>query len=62
MGKLYYKYGVMGASKTAEALMTKFRYEEIGQKCLFCKTRTDSRDGARTVKSRIGLVADEAAP
>lgn len=58
MSKLYFKYGVMGASKTAEALMTKFRYEEIGQKCLFCKSEVDARDGERTVKSRIGLSAE----
>jgi len=57
MGKLYFKYGVMGACKSAEALMTKYRYSEIGKEYLFCKTRRDDRDGARVVKSRIGLEA-----
>ena len=30
MAKLYFKYGVMGSSKTAQALITKFNYEERG--------------------------------
>ena len=28
MAKLYFKFGAMGSSKTANALMTKFNYEE----------------------------------
>ena len=28
MAKLYFKFGAMGSSKTAQALMTKFNYEE----------------------------------
>ena len=28
MAKLYFKYGAMGCSKTAQALITKFNYEE----------------------------------
>jgi thymidine kinase len=30
MAKLYFKYGAMGSSKTAQALITKFNYEERG--------------------------------
>ena len=55
MAKLYYYYGAMGSSKTANALMTRFNYEEIGQKALLCKPRVDTRDGESTVRSRIGL-------
>lgn len=55
MAKLYYYYGAMNSSKTANALMTHFNYEEVGQKALLCKTETDTRDGARTIRSRIGL-------
>ena len=55
MGKLYFKYGVMGSAKTAEALMTRYRYEEVGQKALLCKTNLDTRDGTLIIKSRIGL-------
>ena len=28
MAKLYFKYGAMGSSKTAQALITKYNYEE----------------------------------
>lgn len=55
MAKLYYYYGAMNSSKTANALMTHFNYEEVGQKALLCKTEADTRDGARVIRSRIGL-------
>lgn len=55
MAKLYYYYGAMGSSKTANALMTKFNYGEVGQKALLCKPAMDTRDGKMTVHSRIGL-------
>lgn len=55
MAKLYYYYGAMNSSKTANALMTHFNYEEVGQNALLCKTETDTRDGARIIRSRIGL-------
>lgn len=55
VAKLYYYYGAMGSSKTANALMTRFNYEEIGQKALLCKPKMDTRDGEAIVRSRIGL-------
>lgn len=55
MAQLYFKYGTMGSSKTANALMTRFNYEERGQRTLLAKPRLDMRDGGRVVKSRIGL-------
>lgn len=55
MAKLYYYYGAMNSSKTANALMTHFNYEEVGQKALLCKTEADTRDGVKTIRSRIGL-------
>lgn len=55
MAKLYFKYGAMGSSKTAQALTTKFNYEERGMKVWLIKPSTDNRDGADVVKSRIGL-------
>jgi thymidine kinase len=55
MAKLYFYYGAMNSSKTANALMTHFNYEEVGQKALLCKTDTDTRDGVRVIRSRIGL-------
>lgn len=58
MAKLYFKYGVMGSSKTAQALITKFNYENNGSKVLFIKPATDTRDGENIVKSRIGLSSE----
>jgi len=55
MAKLYFKYGVMGSSKTAQALITKFNYEERGMKVWLIKPQIDNRDGDGLVKSRIGL-------
>ena len=34
MAKLYFRYGAMGSSKTANALMVAFNYEEKGLKPL----------------------------
>ena len=58
MAKLYFKYGAMGSSKTAQALITKFNYEERGMKVWLIKPSLDDRDGALTLRSRIGLAAD----
>ena len=58
MAKLYFKYGAMGSSKTAQALITKFNYEERGMKVWLIKPALDDRDGAATIKSRIGLGAE----
>ncbi len=57
MAKLYFKYGAMGSSKTANALITKFNYEERGMRVWLIKPAIDNRDGADTVRSRIGLEA-----
>lgn len=58
MAKLYFKYGAMGSSKTANALIAKFNYEERGMKVWLIKPATDDRDGAKIIKSRIGLEAE----
>lgn len=55
MPKLYFKYGAMGSSKTAQALMVKFNYEEKGYSVGLLKPSVDNRDGETIVKSRIGL-------
>ncbi len=57
MAKLYFKYGAMGSSKTAQALITKFNYEERNMKVLLLKPSIDDRDGEFIVKSRVGLSA-----
>ena len=58
MAKLYFKYGAMGSSKTATALITKYNYEERGMKVLLLKPSADSRDGRTVIRSRVGLEAD----
>ena len=55
MAKLYFKYGAMGSSKSAQALITKFNYEELGMSVWLIKPSADTRDGADIIKSRIGL-------
>ena len=58
MAKLYFKYGAMGSSKTAQALMCKFNYEQVGYDVTLVKPVIDNRDIEKdsiVVKSRIGL-------
>ena len=57
MAKLYFKYGAMGSSKSAQALITKFNYEELGMTVWLIKPSIDTRDGSDIVKSGIGLAA-----
>lgn len=60
MNKLYFKYGAMGSSKTAQALMCRFNYIQKGFNVLLIKPSIDNRfeNGKSSVVSRIGLKAD----
>ena len=63
MAKLYFKYGAMGSSKTAQALITKYNYEENDLSVWLIKPSADVRDGVNILRSRIGLEAKvEVAP
>lgn len=55
MAKLFFRYGAMGSSKTANALMVCYNYSERGQKVLLAKSAIDTRNGINIVHSRIGL-------
>ena len=55
MAKLYVKYGAMGSSQSAQALITQFNYEQLGMTVWLIKPSIDTRDGADIIKSRIGL-------
>ncbi|MBE5961374.1 MAG: thymidine kinase [Lachnospiraceae bacterium] len=55
--KMYFYYGAMGSSKTANALMTRFNFEDKGKRVILMKPSIDTRDGAEIVKSRAGLQA-----
>lgn len=55
MAKLIFRYGAMGSSKTANALMVRYNYYERDKKVVLLKPRCEDRDGAKVIKSRIGL-------
>ena len=57
MAKRYFKYGAMGSSKTAQALITKYNYEENDLSVWLLKPSADDRDGVQILRSRIGLEA-----
>lgn len=57
MAKLYFRYGAMGSSKTANAIMVQYNYQERGQNALMLKPRMESREGEDMVGSRSGLRA-----
>lgn len=58
MADLVFRFGSMGSSKTALALMLRFDYIESGKNVLFLKPSVDTRDGATIVKSRLGISAE----
>lgn len=55
MAKLCFRYGSMGSSKTANALMVAHNFEEKGMRALLAKPALDNRDGANVMASRIGI-------
>ena len=57
MAKLYFKYGAMGSSKTAQALITKYNYEENDLNVWLIKPSADTRAVVHILRSRIGLEA-----
>lgn len=58
MAKLYFRYGAMGSSKTANAIMVRYNYLERNQKVLMLKPALDTRDGEHIMASRCGLTCD----
>ena len=57
MAKMYFRYGAMGSSKTANALMVRYNYLERGKSAIIIKPDGELRDGFDIVRSRIGLDA-----
>ncbi len=58
MANLYFRYGAMGSSKTANALMVRYNYLEKGKRVALLKPDIENRDGKLKIKSRIGLEAE----
>ena len=56
MAKLHYRYGAMGSSKTALAIMLAYNFEEKGMRPLLAKPSTDTRTDK--MWSRTGMEAD----
>ena len=57
MADLVFKYGSMGSSKSAFALMLRVSYMESGKNVLLLKPSIDTRDGCDIIKSRVGIEA-----
>ena len=53
--KLYFRYGTMNSSKTANLLMVAHNYKQQGKNVLLLKPIIDNRFGNSTIKSRCGL-------
>ncbi|MCL2694838.1 MAG: thymidine kinase [Clostridiales bacterium] len=58
MAKLYFRYGAMGSSKTANAIMVEYNYTERQKNALIVKPSVDTRDGRQVIRSRSGLERD----
>lgn len=55
MAKLYFKYGCMNSSKSANLLMIKHNYEEQGFRVTLFKPSVDDRESNAVIKSRVGM-------
>lgn len=55
MAKLHFRYGAMGSTKTAHALMLHYNFKERNRGSLLLKPSIDTRDGESLIKSRCGL-------
>jgi thymidine kinase len=58
MPKLYFRYGAMNSSKTANLLMVAHNYTTNGKKVLLLKPEIDTRFGANIINSRVGIKHD----
>jgi thymidine kinase len=58
MAKLYFRYGTMSSSKTANLLMVAHNYKSQGKKVLLVKPIIDNRFGQYLIKSRCGLESE----
>ncbi len=52
MPKLYFRYGTMNSSKTANLLMVAHNYRTQGKTAILIKPQIDTRNGLETIKSR----------
>lgn len=55
MYKLYFRYGSMNSSKTANLLMVAYNYKQKGKKVVLIKPKIDDRFGEKYIASRCGM-------
>jgi thymidine kinase len=55
MPKLYFRYGTMNSSKTANLLMVYHNYKVKEKKILLIKPKLDDRFGSEYISSRVGI-------
>nr|WP_084295967.1 hypothetical protein [Desulfitibacter alkalitolerans] len=55
MAQLFFRYGQMNASKSAQLLMIAHNYEEQNRKVIIFTPSIDDRFGRGEVASRIGI-------
>lgn len=53
--KIYFKYGTMNSSKSAELLMNAHNYKTKGVPVFLLTPSTDTRSGVNTISSRVGI-------
>lgn len=58
MAKLYFRYGAMDSSKSANLIMVAYNYEKQGKTVRVLKPSLDSRSKGGYVESRIGVKAN----
>ena len=58
MAGLYFKYGVMNSSKSANLLMIRYNYVSAGFNVLVLKPALDTRDKDGKLTSRVGIECD----
>lgn len=61
MANLHFHYGVMGSSKSAQLIINAYNFRKNGVATEVIKPSTDTRFGATTIDSRIGLSVDATA-
>ena len=64
MPKLYFRYGTVGSAKTLNLLAVAHNYRQQGKDVLLVKPESDTRFGAKKIRTRAGLEmpADVLAP
>lgn len=58
MAQLYFHYGAMSSSKSANLLMVAHNYRSQGKKVILMTPSVDDRDGVGVISSRTGMKED----